>query len=290
MATNNEYFINQELVEEMVRLNRQAALVTREMGGVLPEQEQHPMSRIQRVLDLACGPGEWAMEVARLHPRLQQVVGVDKSRRMIAYANAQAEAGDAPVSFRVMDITESPLDFADGSFDLINGRFLLSFMRREQWPILLSECFRLLRPGGVLRISEQESGYTNSQTYQNYIDVWGEAWRKADHAFALTKAYIGVTVVMKQMMVEAGLEHPQHRPVSIDLSTGQPSHQALLENLAEAIKLASPFLLKLGVITQRRIHSLHDEMEGLIGKKGFSAYWVLQSVWASKPDAPNQAS
>lgn len=280
-----DYFINQELVEEMVRLNRQAALVTHEMGGVLPEQEQHPLSRIHRVLDLACGPGEWAMEVARSHPHLQQVVGIDKSRRMIAYANAQAEADASPVSFRVMDITESPLDFEDASFDLINGRFLLSFMRREQWPILLSECFRLLRPGGVLRISEQESGYTNSLPYQNYIDTWGEAWRKAGHAFALTKAYIGVTVVMKQMMVEAGLGNPQHRPISIDLSTGQPAHRPLLENLAEAIKLASPFLLKLNVITQKKINTLHDEMEGLIGKEGFSAYWLLQTVWSSKPES-----
>jgi ubiquinone/menaquinone biosynthesis C-methylase UbiE len=291
MAQSNEYFINQELVEEMVRLNRQASLVTREMGGVLPTQEQLDLSCIHRVLDLACGPGEWVLEIARLHPHLDLVVGVDKSRRMIAYANAQAEAKDlSKVSFRVMDITDTPLDFEDASFDLINGRFLLSFMMREQWPVLLAECVRLLRPGGVLRISEQESGYTNSPAYQNYIDVWGEAWRKADHAFALTKAYIGVTVVMKQMMLEAGLENPQHRPISIDLSTGQSVHRPLLENLAEAIKLASPFLVKLNVITQKKINLLHDEMEGLIGKEGFSAYWLLQTVWASKPGVPDQAS
>jgi len=282
-----DYFINQELLEEMVRLNRQAALVTQEMGGLLAEQRD--LTGFHSVLDLACGPGEWAMQVARSYPHLQQVVGVDKSKRMIAFAQAQAEAQERRAGFRVMDITE-PLDFADGSFDLINGRFLLSFMKREQWPILLAECVRILRPGGVLRISEQESGYTNNPTYQSYIDTWGEAWRKAGHAFALTRAYIGVTVVMKQMMTEAGLQHPQHRPVSIDLSTGQPAHRPLLENLADAIRLASPFLLKLNVITQKKINTLHDEMEGLIGKEGFSAYWLLQTVWASKPGVPDQVS
>jgi SAM-dependent methyltransferase len=288
---SSDYFINQELVEEMVRLNRQASLVTGEMGGVLPEPLD--LARIESVLDLACGPGEWVMQLAHACPHVRQVIGVDKSKRMIAYANANAQAEaeeERGVSFRVMDITEAPLDFPDASFDLVNGRFLLSFMRREQWPLLLSECFRLLRPGGVLRISEQESGYTNDPIYQSYIDTWGEAWRKAGHSFALTRAYIGVTVVMKQLMGEAGLVNPEHRPVSIDLSTGQPSHQALLENLAEALHLASPFLLKLGVIKQQRIHSLHSEMQGLIGKKGFSAYWVLQTVWASKPGDPGQAS
>src|SRR2546421_638947 len=157
---------------------------------------------------------------------------------MVAYANAQAEAEERVVSFRVMDITQ-PLDFPDASFDLINARFLLSFMKREQWPILLQECHRILRPGGILRVTEQESGYANDPIYQQYIDVWGEAWRKADHAFALTRAYIGVTVVLKLLMQEAGFVDPQHRPISIDLSTGQPVHQELLENLAQALKLAS---------------------------------------------------
>ena len=277
----NEYFINQELVEEMVRLNRQAALVTGEMGGVLAEPLD--LARVQSVLDLACGPGEWVMAAAHSYPHLQKVIGVDKSRRMIAYANAQAEAADAPVSFRVMDITQSPLDFEDGSFDLVNGRFLLSFMRREQWPHLLSECFRILRPGGILRITEQESGFANDQIYQQYIDLWGTAWRKAGHAFAFTQAYIGVTVEMKNLMRQAGFVAPQHRPISIDLSAGQPAHQPLLENLAEAIKLASPFLLKLNITSQRKINTLHDEMKGLIGKAGFSAYWFLQTIWSSKP-------
>ncbi len=280
--TEEGYFINQELMEEMVRLNRQAHLVTREMLGALPEPL--PVAAWQDVLDLACGPGEWVMQMARAYPHLRQVIGVDKSRRMIAYANAQAEAEEEQrVSFRVMDVTQ-PLDFPDNSFDLVNGRFLLSFMRREQWPLLLAECVRILRTGGVLRITEQESGYTNDPYLQRYIDVWGEAWRKAGHAFALTHAYVGLTVVLKLMMREAGLVNPAHRPISIDLSTGQPAHQPLLENLAEALRLAEPFLLKTGVIEQKDIAKLHAQMESLVGKANFCAYWLLQTVWAFKPE------
>ncbi|SRR5579883_2085635 len=282
MRDQSGYFINQELVEEMVRLNRQAYLVTREMGGALPEPL--PVAAWQDVLDLACGPGEWVMQIARSYPHLRQVIGVDKSQRMIAYANAQAEAEEEQkVSFRVMDVTQ-PLAFPDHSFDLVNGRFLLSFMRREQWPLLLAECVRILRPGGVLRLTEQESGYTNDGVYQRYIDLWGDAWRKAGHAFALTHAYVGLTVVLKPMMQKAGLVNPAHRPVSIDLSTGQPAHSDLLKNLAEALRLAEPFLLRTGVMTQREMAKLHAQMESLVGKAGFCAYWLLQTVWAFKPE------
>jgi len=202
---------------------------------------------------------------------------------MIAYANAQAETEESRVSFQVMDITH-PMDFPPASFDLINGRFLLALMKKEQWPILLAECFRLLKPGGTLRITEQESGFSNNEIYQRYMNLWGTAWRTAGHAFAHTRAYIGVTVVLKPLMREAGFVDPKHRPISVDLSTGEPVHQETLENLTQALKLATPFLLKLGVTTQKEINELYRQMEGLIGTEDFCAYWFLQTIWAQKPD------
>ncbi len=46
-----------------------------------------------------------------------------------------------------------PLAFEDASFDLINMRFIAAFMHQEMWPKLFLECRRLLRPGGMLRIT-----------------------------------------------------------------------------------------------------------------------------------------
>lgn len=279
--SQSEYFINPELMEEMVRLNRQAALVTGEMGGALPEQANPAAFR--HILDLACGPGEWVMQASRSYPSLQRVVGVDKSRRMIEYANAQAEADDErAVMFRVMDITQL-LDFEDASFDLVNGRFLLSFMKREQWPLLIKECRRILKPGGILRVTEQESGFSNNLIYQKYIDLWGTAWMKSGHSFAHSHAYIGVTVMLKQMMHQAGLSDLRHQPISIDLSTGMAIHQEMIHNLTEALKLASPFLIKVGAGTQREINALYKQMERLKGAEDFCAYWFLQTIWGSKP-------
>ena len=71
---------------------------------------------------------------------------------------------------------------------------------------------------------------------------------------------------------------------SSDLGT-MPAHQEMVENLAQALKLASPFLLKLGVSSQKEINTLYEQMEGLIGQEGFAAYWFLQTIWANKPSA-----
>ncbi len=275
-----DYFINQELVEEMVRLMEQAAIVTQAMGGVFSEQTNP--ERFKRVLDLACGPGEWVMGMARTYPHME-LVGVDKSKRMIDYASACAEAEDQSCHFRVMDVTQAPLDFPQSSFDLINARFILGFMKRDQWPLLLRECYRLLVPGGVIRVTEQESGVSNSPIYQRYIDLWGSAWRVAGHAFSHTPAYIGVTVVLKQLMRQAGFVGPEHRPILIDLSAGEPNHKAFMENLVEALTLASPWLLRLGVTTQESINEMADQMKHLIDQEEFAAYWLLNTLWALKP-------
>src|SRR2546423_14954820 len=87
--SNNQtsYFVNPEEPVETSRLLLQDRIVTKEMGGVFPADLD--LSQIHLVLDLACGPGGWASEVARAYPQVD-VVGVDISQKMIRYAQAQA--------------------------------------------------------------------------------------------------------------------------------------------------------------------------------------------------------
>ena len=51
--------------------------------------------------------------------------------------------------FLEADATER-LDFPDASFDLVNARLVNAFLSRQDWPRLIQEGFRLLRPGGIL--------------------------------------------------------------------------------------------------------------------------------------------
>src|SRR5947209_14425138 len=114
------------------------------------------------VLDLGCGPGGWVLDTAFENPHME-VAGIDISRIMIDYANARARTQQLPnASFGVMDITR-PLEFPDASFDLVNARFLFAVLKRDAWSPFLDECTRVLRPGGILRLTESvDFGYTNS--------------------------------------------------------------------------------------------------------------------------------
>jgi SAM-dependent methyltransferase len=121
------YLNDPESDAEMARLIKQGRVLTACMGGVFPEQRGH-LNGIHDVLDIACGPGGWALEVASSYPHMQ-VTGCDISRAMIEYATLQASLQHLEnVRFEVLDAT-APLPFADASFDLVNARTITIFMR-----------------------------------------------------------------------------------------------------------------------------------------------------------------
>src|SRR5581483_4813107 len=116
---------------EIARQMDQDVLITRAMGGLFVE---HPdLMQVQRVLDVCCGPGGWALEMAFVYPHLE-VVGIDKSRSMIDCARAQAYVQNLENAFfEVMDVTQ-PLQFPDDCFDIVNARFISSFLTIDDWP------------------------------------------------------------------------------------------------------------------------------------------------------------
>src|SRR5215468_5697662 len=74
--------IDSENAAEVARLMNRHRIVTLSMGGLFPEDLA--LSDILHVLDLGCGPGSWALDVAFEHPNMD-VIGIDASQSMVAY-------------------------------------------------------------------------------------------------------------------------------------------------------------------------------------------------------------
>src|SRR5437660_12012298 len=97
------YFTDTENAAEMARLVRQSHPITKVLGRLFPQELD--LNTIHDVLDVACGPGTWALEVAQTYPQMR-VTGFDISRRMIDYARSIATTEGKPnAHFRVMDAT-----------------------------------------------------------------------------------------------------------------------------------------------------------------------------------------
>ena len=122
----NAYPIDVESGAEMARLLEQDRMLSLAMGGLLSERPN--ASGCQRMVDLACGPGGWAQEVAFAHTECE-ILGVDISNAMISFARQQAEIQQLNnLRFEVMDITKPMPSLLDETFDMVNIRLIVSFM------------------------------------------------------------------------------------------------------------------------------------------------------------------
>lgn len=98
----------------------------------------------QQLLDVGCGAGDDARELARLVGGAGRVVGVDSSAEMIAEARRRSQGLNLPVAFCVSDAQW--LDFDDDSFD--GCRIERVLMHTENPAQLLAEMARVTRSGG----------------------------------------------------------------------------------------------------------------------------------------------
>lgn len=105
----------------------------------------------ERVLDVGCGPGLLAAEMAAQVGPTGKVHGVDRADSMIAIARANA-AGFPHASFEQASATRLPA--ADASFDAITCTQVLEYV--DDVPAALAEFRRVLRPGGRVAIVDTD--------------------------------------------------------------------------------------------------------------------------------------
>jgi ubiquinone/menaquinone biosynthesis C-methylase UbiE len=286
MATHDDpsnsdsvYFNDPENVAEMARLLGQDHLITKGMGGLF--SERFDLSGVHRILDVACGPGGWALEVASTYPEIE-IVGVDVSRAMIAYANAQARVqGLDKASFQVMDI-QKPLNFPDGSFDLVNARFI-NFLPAAAWPGLMREFGRITRPGGVIRLTESEWWYfTNSPTLENLNAMIIRALQLQGESFSRSGRFTGVLPMLGRFLLDAGCVSVNYRSHVIDYSYGTEAYEGFRHDAGIVFKLFQPFIVRMGVATQEEVKQLYEQMQLEMGKDDFRGLMLPLTAWGEK--------
>lgn len=281
-GTENQstYFVyNKQNRDEIDRLIHQDHIVTKTMGGVLPEQVDP--SAFHRILDVACGPGSWIMEAARVYPTMS-LVGIDINQRMMNYARSQAEAEGIAnrVEFHVMDALH-PLALPDASFDLVNLRFGVSFVRTWDWPNLFSELLRITRPGGIIRITDSEIiTQSNSPALTRLQEMAICAFFRAGHLFAQESA--GLIAHLEPLFTRYGMQQIQAKPHALQFQFGTAEGQAYCEDMWRIYQSISPFLQKWGCYDQQ-YDAIYQQARHEMQQPGFHVTWNLLTVSGRKP-------
>ena len=102
------------------------------------------------VLDVACGTGDFTIEIAQKAAEGSRVTGIDLSEGMMKIGREKIKA--AGVSADMVQGDCEALQYADGTFDRISVGF--GVRNFEHLEIGLQEMLRVLKPGGKLVILE----------------------------------------------------------------------------------------------------------------------------------------
>jgi len=100
----------------------------------------------ESLLDIATGTAALPAELATRGSRPREVVGIDRSAKMLG------QAPELPTGWKLEQADATDLPFADDSFDLVTVSYLLHLLDRETRSRVITECARVLRPGGRIGV------------------------------------------------------------------------------------------------------------------------------------------
>ncbi|MCL4838968.1 MAG: methyltransferase domain-containing protein [Thermoanaerobaculia bacterium] len=127
------------------------AATTRERTFRAAVLEQAGLRPGQRVLDLGCGTGTLAIEMASRCPGLQ-IFGLDGDPEVLSRAERKAVRAGVEITWQQGLATRLP--FPDGSFDRAVSTLFFHHLATEDKVSAARELHRVLRPGGQLHVAD----------------------------------------------------------------------------------------------------------------------------------------
>jgi ubiquinone/menaquinone biosynthesis C-methylase UbiE len=109
--------------------------------------ERFPNLTPTRVLEMGCTVGNSLVAVARAFPEAE-VHGIDVGAGLLRYAHARAARLGVALHFKQASAEHT--GYPDNYFDLVFTSAVLHETSAQALPKIIKECFRVLRPGGVM--------------------------------------------------------------------------------------------------------------------------------------------
>jgi ubiquinone/menaquinone biosynthesis C-methylase UbiE len=161
-----------------------------------------------RVLDVGCGIGTAAIDLACLVEPGGSLVGIDISETMLDIARGKASGVGAPVEFLQRDASSTGFD--DNSFDAARSERVFQHIADPEAP--LAEMIRVVRPGGRIVVVD-----TDWDTFA--IDLADAELVKKLRA-STVQGFVSATVGRRLfgMFQRAGLQDVQVEPVPVTMT------------------------------------------------------------------------
>lgn len=181
-------------------------------------------------LEIGCGGGDVAFDMARMVGPSGHVVGTDIDQEKLELARREAsELALRNIEFRREDITQNE---PAGQFDFIHARFVLTHLAHPA--AALTKLRRVLRPGGVIVLEDIDFRgcfcHPDSPAFWRYVELYTEAVKRKG-----ADANIGPR--LPSLLSHAGFENVQVNVVQPAGTEGEVKliTPITMENIADAV-------------------------------------------------------
>lgn len=283
-VTEPDAFItDNDTLVEAARLTNKSHLLIRTFGGLLPGIQAERLENIHTALEIACGPGVWAYELAKAYPHIQ-VTGVDISQTMITYAKSMLPH-QKPANITYMHIPTflGPYPFDAASLDLISVQFVSKFLTVADWPHFLSACWQLLHSGGLLRLTEYEVSLVNSPACEELSALFIHAMRLAGRSFSVSNRHLGLLCELEPLLYAAGFREYGQVAHAVACSYGTPEYEEWKKDELIFSKKALSLIVQMGVATQEHVDALSHQQRYEMNLPTYHALTPMLTVWGTRP-------
>jgi ubiquinone/menaquinone biosynthesis C-methylase UbiE len=269
---------------ELARLTILERRKIEQIGGLFPERE-NDLEDFEHVLDIMSGTGTWSLSVAQRYPEIE-VQGLERRSQLADYANMLAETRKlGNVSYTRLDNGPTRLDFADNSFDMVNVNDLFPILHPHEWALFFQECLRVTRPGGYIRLLEQEWGMTNSPAIEKLADLFLRSLKKAGLGLSPSGRYIGVLPRLSAFLKQAGWSNIQRRVIVDDYLTGAGAPTSPAQAVGLMANSMRDLTLLQHLATPAEYEALLAQAISELEQEDFCSLLLLMAFWARKPES-----
>jgi ubiquinone/menaquinone biosynthesis C-methylase UbiE len=237
-----------------------------------------PVHRPRAVLDIACGTGRWARDIARMFPDAR-ILGFDLDGRQIDAGieegawrgddrlppNCQFGPGDALATF----------PYPDDAFDYTHLRLFSPFLQAAQVLPVLAEMRRVTRTGGWIELLDAAEFASDNEAVRFLLDCLRQLYQ-----------YGGLMLEpgrhLEDYLRQAGLGRVRSRTVTIRTDTGSNAGaQRLARDLVAGMVAATQTYVQLGIASNEQVSAALEQARDT--SHPYSIRVVIKGAWGAVP-------
>lgn len=237
---------------------------------MLHENYLAPLKTPGRMLDVGCGTGRWAIEMANAFPS-SEIVGLD-----IIRPTPDAAQRPSNVLFLQRDILKG-LPFTDRIFDYVHMRFMIAALPIANFQNVVNELYRVVRPGGWIELAEPGVLYSAGAGL-------GTIWKWLLEFAGRKGIDSTVSNRLDHFLKDAGFMNVSRREVNFPVGEyGGKAGQLMAQNVIAMAEAVRAPIIALNIASAREYDAMLAIAKSELGRNTGNCFTIVYIATAQRP-------